>query len=71
MVLASASIKLNELNSIELLNGSVQEILHGMQRKQKTLPSKYFYDEKGSQLFDQLCGVDEYCLTRTETAIMQ
>jgi len=71
MVLASTRTKLSGLDPIDLLDESVHEILQGMQRKQKTLPSKYFYDEKGSQLFDQICGIDEYYLTRTETAIMQ
>ena len=37
---------------------------------QKTLPCKYFYDEKGSQLFDQICQTPEYYHTRTELAIL-
>ncbi|WP_242632120.1 L-histidine N(alpha)-methyltransferase [Rubripirellula amarantea] len=36
----------------------------------KTLPCKYFYDEVGSQLFDQICELDEYYPTRTELKIM-
>jgi dimethylhistidine N-methyltransferase len=47
------------------------EILQGFQKEQKTLPSKYFYDQHGSFLFDQICKLDEYYITRTETAIMQ
>ena len=35
------------------------------------MPSKYFYDQRGSQLFDQICLLDEYYLTRTELEIMQ
>ncbi|WP_237607341.1 L-histidine N(alpha)-methyltransferase [Roseimaritima sediminicola] len=35
------------------------------------LPCKYLYDEAGSELFDQICDLDEYYLTRTELAIMQ
>jgi len=37
----------------------------------KELPSKYFYDDVGSQLFEQICALDEYYLTRTELSIMQ
>src|SRR5690606_27254291 len=35
------------------------------------LPSKYFYDQRGSQLFDRICELPEYYPTRTEVAIMR
>jgi dimethylhistidine N-methyltransferase len=47
------------------------EVLQGLQDGRKELPSKYFYDDVGSQLFEQICELDEYYLTRTELAIMQ
>lgn len=47
------------------------DVLQGLQAQQKTLPSKYFYDGCGSQLFEQICEQDEYYLTRTELSIMQ
>ncbi|GCE02925.1 L-histidine N(alpha)-methyltransferase [Dictyobacter aurantiacus] len=47
------------------------EILRGLQKPIKELPSKYFYDEVGSQLFDRITELDEYYLTRTELQIMQ
>ncbi len=37
---------------------------------QKEIYSKYFYDRRGSELFDQICELDEYYPTRTELAIM-
>ncbi|MDR3638902.1 MAG: L-histidine N(alpha)-methyltransferase [Isosphaeraceae bacterium] len=37
----------------------------------KTLPWPYFYDEQGSRLFDQICELPEYYLTRTEDALLQ
>src|SRR5699024_8566029 len=40
-------------------------------RPQKRLPSKLFYDERGSRLFEQITQVDEYYLTRTEKKILQ
>ena len=49
----------------------ITEILKGMSKNQKQLPSKLFYDEKGSELFDAICKTDEYYLTRTETSIMR
>lgn len=48
----------------------LDEVLFGLQQSPKTLPCKYFYDQRGSQLFDQICDLDEYYLTRTELAIM-
>ena len=47
------------------------EVLAGLRQRQKTLPCKYFYDERGSQLFDAICELPEYYLTRTELGIME
>lgn len=47
------------------------DVLRGLQAERKELPSKYFYDAPGSQLFEQICEQDEYYLTRTELAIMR
>src|SRR5579875_1317519 len=47
------------------------EALQGLQDARKELPSKYFYDDVGSQLFEHICELDEYYLTRTELSIMQ
>ena len=49
----------------------LREVIDGLDKRQKELPCKYFYDEKGSQLFDQICQLDEYYPTRTELSIMQ
>lgn len=49
----------------------LEEVLNGLRKPQKKLPSKYFYDERGSQLFEQITRLDEYYPTRTEMAIMQ
>jgi len=37
----------------------------------RKLPPKYFYDEYGSQLFDQICDTPEYYQTRTEEALLR
>src|SRR5262249_50910603 len=47
------------------------DVLAGLGRPHKELPCKYFYDERGSQLFEQICGLKEYYLTRTELGIMR
>ena len=46
------------------------EILRGLQQEQKTISPKYFYDEAGSQLFEEITQLPEYYLTDTELAIM-
>ncbi len=46
------------------------EVIDGLSKQQKMLPSKLFYDEKGSRLFDMICELDEYYPTRTETKIL-
>lgn len=48
----------------------LEEVLEGLHKTQKELPSKLFYDQKGSSLFDEICELKEYYLTRTETSIM-
>lgn len=47
------------------------DVIRGLSQEAKTLPCKYFYDAYGSQLFDQICELDEYYPTRTEMAIMR
>ena len=47
------------------------DVLHGLTSKQKYLPSKYFYDETGSDLFEQICQLDEYYPTGCEVSIMK
>lgn len=47
-----------------------EEVLNGLTEQPKTLPPKYFYDERGSILFEEICDLDEYYVTRTEIGIM-
>jgi len=47
------------------------DVLDGLRRDAKSLPYKYLYDERGSKLFEKICEVPEYYLTRTEISIMR
>ena len=47
------------------------DVIQGLSRTPKTLPCKYFYDERGSLLFEDICETPEYYVTRVETAIYQ
>jgi L-histidine N-alpha-methyltransferase len=47
------------------------DVLIGLSQKPKFLPSKYFYDEEGSKLFQQITELPEYYLTQCESEIFQ
>ncbi|HWR37631.1 MAG TPA: L-histidine N(alpha)-methyltransferase [Clostridia bacterium] len=47
-----------------------EEVLEGLRRLPKTTPAKYFYDERGSALFEEICALPEYYPTRTEKALL-
>ncbi len=53
------------------LAGDAAEVLAGLTATHKCLSPKYFYDERGSQLFDEICELPEYYPTRCELAIMR
>lgn len=48
-----------------------RDVFEGLSAPAKSIPSKYLYDRRGSELFEQICELDEYYITRTETAIMR
>ncbi len=53
---------------LEAFRGDVKA---GLISEPKTLPCKYLYDERGSELFDLITRLPEYYLTRTELGILQ
>jgi L-histidine N-alpha-methyltransferase len=48
-----------------------KDVRHGLTADQKFLPSKYFYDARGSRLFEKICLLPEYYLTRTELSLLR
>ena len=48
-----------------------EDVLDGLTRPFKEIPPKHFYDARGSELFEQICGLPEYYPTRTERAILE
>jgi L-histidine N-alpha-methyltransferase len=50
---------------------TLADVRDGLRRRpQRELPPKYFYDERGSQLFEEITRLPEYYLTRAETEIL-
>ena len=60
-------LKEEEIKQEDILS----EVIEGLSGENKRLPSKLFYDERGSLLFDEICGLEEYYPTRTEIKIMK
>jgi dimethylhistidine N-methyltransferase len=46
-----------------------QDVIAGLSLPQKSLPPKYFYDDAGSRLFERICRLPEYYLTRAELSL--
>lgn len=49
----------------------IDALIAGLSQQPKTISPKYFYDETGSALFDEITTLPEYYLTRTELGIMR
>jgi dimethylhistidine N-methyltransferase len=49
----------------------LDEVLRGLRGTPKVLPPKLFYDEEGARLFERICTLDEYYLTRSELTILR
>jgi L-histidine Nalpha-methyltransferase len=47
------------------------DVVQGLRGTSKSLPAKYFYDDAGSHLFEAICALPEYYLTRTERQILE
>jgi dimethylhistidine N-methyltransferase len=48
----------------------LSDVIAGLSAAPRTLPCKYFYDERGAALFQQICELPEYYVTRTEIDIL-
>lgn len=74
-----AKRSLSENPRIEVINhldytfkGDIKDdIQQGLRAQQKFIPSKYFYDERGSKLFEDICNLPEYYPTCTELSILR
>lgn len=52
-------------------DGMLEDVIAGLSATPRRIPSKYFYDDAGSRLFDRITELEEYYLTRAETTIME
>ena len=49
----------------------LDEVLAGLSSSPRSLPCKFFYDERGADLFQKICELPEYYITRTETELLR
>ena len=53
------------------LEAFARDVAAGLSKPQKSLPCRYFYDARGSQLFEEITALVEYYPTRTEASILR
>jgi dimethylhistidine N-methyltransferase len=70
-VVGSKRLGLVEIPDGQGVAAFAEAVRLGLGAREKTLPCRYFYDEPGSQLFERICELPEYYLTRTEDAILR
>jgi dimethylhistidine N-methyltransferase len=68
--LPSAPSNLSVLDLAPRTSSLLAEVLAGLGERQKRLPPKLFYDARGAELFNRICGTRAYYPTRTERAIL-
>ena len=69
MVRSSGRISFHDL--LPPQQGMLDEVWAGLNKPKKEIAPKFFYDARGCELFDAICGLPEYYPTRTELAIMK
>jgi L-histidine Nalpha-methyltransferase len=65
------SLSSTSIESPPSRDGFLSEIIAGLSQPQKMLPCKFFYDEQGSRLFNEICELEEYYPTRAENRILR
>jgi dimethylhistidine N-methyltransferase len=56
---------------LEAQSEFAREVMAGLSRRDKSLPCRFFYDDVGSELFEEITRTQDYYPTRTETAILR
>lgn len=63
--------QLNRVDERKNSDAFARDVRQGLMKSQKALPCVYFYDTKGSLLFEEICRLPEYYPTRTEASILR
>ncbi len=68
---AAAAMSRDELAAMRRRHAILEEVREGLSRPQKELSPKFFYDARGSRLFEEITRLPEYYLTRAERSILE
>ncbi len=66
----SLAIAANTRSGTQPQNGFLEDVVHGLGQLPKTLSAKYFYDQRGSQYFDEICHLEEYYIYKAELKLL-
>jgi len=69
--ISSEKTKNTEFEPTRAIRSLSEDVENSMLNAPRSLPAKYFYDERGSFLFDKICDSPEYYPTRTESALLR
>ncbi len=67
----SSTVTVSNFLSTENTTELIEGIFRGLSKSQKQISSRFFYDENGSDLFEEITALPEYYPTRTEKRILQ
>ncbi len=67
---ASGRFVVEQIAAVDTTAELARDVLAGLSARPKRLPTKYFYDEHGSWLYDKICQVPEYYPARIEEALL-
>ena len=70
-MLQNNRFSLVDLNTDQHLESLASEVRAGLTATPKRIPCRFFYDEAGSQIFEEICELPEYYLTRAESEILR
>lgn len=59
------------LSTVSSSDDYAQEVHEGLSRTPKSISSRFFYDQRGSMLFERICDLPEYYVTRSEISILE
>ncbi len=62
-------MQMRKIGSVPIFSDFREDVIAGLSLPQKAIPPKYFYDAAGSRLFERICRLPEYYLTRAELAL--
>src|SRR5262249_53772919 len=67
----STRVLMHQIAPREQSRSFAEDVRRGLSSDPKVLPSKYFYDDLGSRLFEAICCLPEYYLTKAESEILR